>query len=40
VGFVRKVTELCRGRAYFASPRRLGRYLLMDYVSRKTRTVH
>ncbi len=39
VGFVRKVTEICRGRAYFASPQRLGRYLLMDYVSRKTRTV-
>ena len=40
VAFVRRVAELCRGRAYFASPHRLGSYLLMDYVNRRTRTVH
>jgi Ca-activated chloride channel family protein len=40
VGFVRKVTEIARGKAYFTSPSTLGRYLLMDYVRRKTETVH
>jgi Ca-activated chloride channel family protein len=40
VNFVKKVTELCRGKAYFTSPQTLGQYLLMDYMNRKTRTVH
>jgi Ca-activated chloride channel family protein len=40
VQFVQKVTELCRGKAYFTTPYTLGQYLLMDYMNRKTRTVH
>jgi len=40
VHFVQKVTELCRGKAYFTTPYTLGQYLLMDYVSRKTRNIH
>jgi Ca-activated chloride channel family protein len=40
VNFVQKVTELCRGKAYFTTPYNLGEYLLMDYMNRKTRTVH
>jgi Ca-activated chloride channel family protein len=40
VNFVQKVTELCRGKAYFTTPHTLGQYLLMDYMNRKTRTVH
>lgn len=40
VSFVRKITEICRGKAYFTSPSTLGQYLLMDYMNRKTRTVH
>jgi Ca-activated chloride channel family protein len=40
VQFVQKVTELCRGKAYFTTPVNLGQYLLMDYMNRKTRTVH
>ena len=40
VNFVHKVTELCRGKAYFTTPQTLGQYLLMDYMNRKTRTVH
>ena len=39
VAFVRKVTELCRGKAYFTTPYTLGQYLLMDYLNRKTRTI-
>jgi len=40
VQFVQKITELCRGRAYFTTPYTLGQYLLMDYVDRKTRHIH
>ena len=40
VGFVQKVTEICRGKAYFTTPTTLGRYLLMDYMTKKMRTIH
>jgi Ca-activated chloride channel family protein len=40
VSFVRRVAEICRGKAYFTTPYTLGQYVLMDYVEKKTRTVH
>jgi Ca-activated chloride channel family protein len=40
VSFVRKVAQICHGKAYFTTPRTLGRYVLMDYMDKKTRTVH
>ena len=40
VHFVQKVTEMCRGKAYFTTPQNLGQYLLMDYMQRKTRHIH
>jgi len=40
VHFVQKVTELCRGKAYFTTPYTLGQYLLMDYVNKKNRNIH
>jgi Ca-activated chloride channel family protein len=40
VNFVQKVTEMCRGKAYFTTPFTLGQYLLMDYMNRKTKTIH
>ena len=40
VDFVRKITEICRGKAYFTSPYHLGQYLLMDYMNMKSRVVH
>ncbi|MEO5925295.1 MAG: hypothetical protein ABIR70_15850 [Bryobacteraceae bacterium] len=40
VQFVQKVTAICRGKAYFTRPEQLGQYLLMDYMNRKTRTIH
>ncbi len=40
IQFVQKVTEMCSGKAYFTTPYTLGNYLLMDYMNRKTRTVH
>lgn len=40
VQFVQKVTEMCRGKAYFTTPDTLGAYLMMDFLARKTRTIH
>ena len=40
VGFVKMVTEICRGKAYFTTPYTLGQYVLMDYMAKKTRTIH
>ncbi len=40
VNFVQKITQMCKGKAYFTTPYNLGQYLLMDYMSRKTRTIH
>ena len=40
VQFIQKVTQICRGKAYFTTPYNLGQYLLMDYMNRKTRTIH
>jgi Ca-activated chloride channel homolog len=40
VSFVRKVAEICHGKAYFTTPRTLGQYVLMDYMDKKTRTIH
>jgi Ca-activated chloride channel family protein len=40
VQFVQQVTQLCRGKAYFTTPYTLGEYLLLDYMNRKTRTIH
>jgi Ca-activated chloride channel family protein len=40
VQFVQKVTEMCKGKAYFTTPYTLGQYLLMDYMSRTMKTIH
>jgi Ca-activated chloride channel family protein len=40
VQFVHKVSEMCRGKAYFTTPQTLGEYLLMDYMQRKSKTIH
>jgi Ca-activated chloride channel family protein len=40
VAFVKKVTEMCRGKAYFTTPWSLGQYVLMDYLNKKVRKVH
>jgi Ca-activated chloride channel homolog len=40
VSFVRRVAEICRGKAYFTTPYTLGQYVLMDYMDKKTKTVH
>ncbi len=40
IQFVQQITQMCRGKAYFTSPDTLGKYLLMDYMNRKTKTIH
>jgi Ca-activated chloride channel homolog len=40
VSFVRRVAEICKGKAYFTTPYTLGQYVLMDYMDKKTKTVH
>ncbi len=40
VEFVKRVSRICRGKAYFTSTVNLARYILMDFMSGKSRTVH
>ena len=40
VQFVQKITQMCRGKAYFTTPQTLGNYLLMDFMSSRMKTVH
>ena len=40
ISFVKKISELCKGKAYFTTPYTLGQYLLMDYMTRKSKMVH
>jgi len=37
VEFVRKVSEICRGKAYFTSTMTLGQFILMDFMKRRVR---
>ena len=39
VDFVKKVAEICRGKAYFTTTMTLGQFILMDFMKRKTRRV-
>jgi Ca-activated chloride channel homolog len=38
--FVQQVSAMCRGKAYFTTPQNLGNYLLMDFMSRRMKTIH
>jgi Ca-activated chloride channel family protein len=40
VQFVQKVTQMCKGKAYFTTPETLGEYLLMDYMQGRMKTIH
>ena len=39
VDFVKKVSEICRGKAYFTNTMTLGQFILMDFMKRKTMRV-
>jgi Ca-activated chloride channel homolog len=38
--FVKKVSQICRGKAYFTTTLNLANYILMDFMTKKTKTVH
>ncbi len=40
VQFVQQVSQMCRGKAYFTTPETLGNYLLMDFMSRRMKTIN
>ena len=40
VEFVKRVSQICQGKAYFTNTRNLARYLLLDFMNKKSRTVH
>ena len=40
IEFVKKITEICRGKAYFTTTMTLGQYILMDYMRRETKRIH
>lgn len=39
VDFVKKITQICQGKAYFTTTMTLGQYILMDYLRRRTKRV-
>ena len=40
VQFVQQMSAMCRGKAYFTTPQTLGNYLLMDFMSRRSKYVN
>jgi Ca-activated chloride channel homolog len=40
IAFVKKVSQICRGKAYFTTPYTLGQFVLMDFLNKKTKLVH
>jgi Ca-activated chloride channel family protein len=40
VQFVQKMSAMCRGKAYFTTPQTLGNYLLMDFMSRRSKHIN
>ncbi len=40
VAFVRRVARISRGKAYFTTPYTLGQYVMQDFLTNKTKTVH
>ena len=39
VEFVKRVSEISKGKAYFTNTMTLGQFILMDFLRRKTKTV-
>jgi len=40
IAFVQRVSAMTSGKAYFTTPHTIGRYVLMDFQSRRTKTVN
>jgi uncharacterized protein with von Willebrand factor type A (vWA) domain len=39
VQFVKEMTRVCRGRAFYTTPSHLGEYILVDYISKKRKRI-
>jgi uncharacterized protein with von Willebrand factor type A (vWA) domain len=39
IHFVKELTRICRGRAFYTTPNRLGEYILVDYINRKRKRI-
>lgn len=39
VHFVKEMTRICRGRAFYTTPSRLGEYILVDYINKKHKRI-
>ena len=40
IAFVKRVTEMTHGKAYFTTPYNIGQYVLMDYVNKRVKTIN
>jgi len=40
LAFVRRMCQISRGKAYFTTPETLGRFVLMDFLNKRTQYVH
>lgn len=40
IAFVQRVSAMTRGKAYFTTPQTIGRYVLQDFATRRTRSVN
>ena len=40
VDFVKKITQICSGKAYFTTTMSLGQYILVDFLRRRTKHIH
>jgi uncharacterized protein with von Willebrand factor type A (vWA) domain len=39
IHFVKEMTRICRGRAFYTTPSHLGEYILVDYINRKRKRI-
>src|SRR5918999_2983858 len=39
IHFVKEMTRICRGRAFYTTPNHLGEYILVDYINRKRKRI-
>jgi uncharacterized protein with von Willebrand factor type A (vWA) domain len=39
VHFVKEMTRICRGRAFYTTPNHLGEYILVDYINKKRKRI-
>ena len=40
IQFIKQLSQIARGRAYFTTPETLGSYVTMDFLTNKVETIH